>query len=134
MFKDGGLDRLLARGRDHIAESLILAGLASIANRTSAPDHVSAQSALRMADSGSTAGRTGDGSRPRGTRLGDDGGAQKFDSLEDARLEALTSLRELAAEAIRVGRPFEYSSIEITDEQGAKLAAVLASEACPQLR
>jgi hypothetical protein len=64
----------------------------------------------------------------------DDGEAQEFADLKGARREAIKGLRELAAWAIRDGKKFEYSSIEITDEHGTKLGAVLASEACPQLR
>ena len=59
--------------------------------------------------------------------LPDDQEPQEFADLEEARIEALQSLRELAAEAILSARPFEYSCIEITDGNGAKVAEVQAT-------
>lgn len=65
--------------------------------------------------------------------LPDDQEPQEFADLEEARIEALQSLRELAAEAILSAQPFDYSGIEIADENGAKVADVQATEAVPQL-
>jgi hypothetical protein len=58
---------------------------------------------------------------------------QEFDGLEDARTEAIKSLRELAARAIGEGRPFDYTAIEITDENGQKVDAITAGDVVPQL-
>ncbi len=58
---------------------------------------------------------------------------QEFANLEEAREEAIQSLRELAANAIRDGRSFDYAGIEITDQQGVKHDSVAATEAIPQL-
>jgi hypothetical protein len=58
---------------------------------------------------------------------------QDFDGLEGARTEAIESLRELAATAIGEGRPFNYTAIEITDENGKKVEAITAGDAVPQL-
>jgi hypothetical protein len=57
----------------------------------------------------------------------------EFDGLEDARTEARESLRELAAMAIREGRPFNYTAIEITDENGQTVDAITGGDAVPQL-
>ncbi len=65
--------------------------------------------------------------------VADDQEPHDFADLEEAQIEALQSLRELASEAILSARPFEYSGIEITDDNGAKVADVQATEAVPQL-
>ena len=65
--------------------------------------------------------------------VADDQEPREFADLEEARIEALQSLRELAADAIVGARPFDYSGIEITDDNGTKVADVKATEAVPQL-
>jgi len=49
-----------------------------------------------------------------------------------ARVEAVESLREMAGNAVREGRPFEYTGIDITDQNGKLLAQVHTSEAVAQ--
>jgi hypothetical protein len=71
--------------------------------------------------------------KPDGMLISDEE-PEEFTGLEDARSEATESLRELAANAIRDGRAFNYTGIEITDQKGEKLAEILATEAVPQLR
>jgi hypothetical protein len=58
---------------------------------------------------------------------------QELENLEVARDEATQSLRELASNAIMQGRPFDYTAIEIADQDGTKLACVTATDAVPQL-
>jgi hypothetical protein len=69
----------------------------------------------------------------KGEVLPSDQEPHDFDGLEAARVEAVQSLRELAASAICDGRPFNYMAVEITDEGGQKLAAITARDAVPQL-
>jgi hypothetical protein len=64
-----------------------------------------------------------------GETLPDDGEMQEFPDLEAARAEAREGLRELSAELIREGKPFDDRAIEITNEAGVHLATVRMSDA-----
>jgi len=70
----------------------------------------------------------------RGQELIEDEEPQEFVDLAAARQDAVQALRELAAHAILDGSSFEYTSIEITDPNGSKLAVVEATEAVSALR
>jgi hypothetical protein len=60
-------------------------------------------------------------------------GTLELENLEVARDEATQSLRELASNAIMQGRPFNYTGIEIADQDGTRLVCVTATDAVPQL-
>jgi hypothetical protein len=66
--------------------------------------------------------------------LPDDGEPQEFCDLDAARVEAIESLRELAAFAIREGRAFAYTGIDIVDQNGLVLVQVSTSDAVPLLK
>jgi hypothetical protein len=68
-----------------------------------------------------------------GETLKDDEEPHEYETLEAARTEAIEGLRELAATAIRDGRPFDYACVQITDESGKKLDMISARDAVPQL-
>jgi hypothetical protein len=55
--------------------------------------------------------------RERGSFIEDDQGAD-FESLEQAREEAIVSAREMMAERIITGRPINDVVFEISDESG----------------
>jgi uncharacterized protein DUF6894 len=67
-------------------------------------------------------------------QLPDDDEPEEFPNIKAARVAAVESLRELAAEAIRAGRSLDYTGIDITDQNGRLLTQVLTSEAVPQLK
>jgi uncharacterized protein DUF6894 len=66
--------------------------------------------------------------------LPDDEEPEQFADIGAARDAAVESLRELAAGAIREGRSFSYTGIDITDLEGKLLTQVHASDAVPQLK
>jgi hypothetical protein len=53
---------------------------------------------------------------------------QEFMTIEEARKEAAQSLREIAADSVRHGQPFDYNGIDITDLEGKVLLHVSTSE------
>ncbi len=52
-----------------------------------------------------------------------------FDSLEDAREDAVSSLREIVADELRTGRPADFTAMEIADNNGEIVAVVTVEEA-----
>ena len=64
----------------------------------------------------------------------DDGEPQQFADFAAAREEALNSLRELAADAIRQGQPFTNTAINIVEPDRKNVGQVTAAEAVPQLK
>ena len=64
----------------------------------------------------------------------DDGESQEFADFAAAREEAINSLRELAAEAIRQGQPLTNTAINIVEHGRGSLGQVTAADAVPQLK
>ncbi|KQS86636.1 hypothetical protein ASG68_24255 [Rhizobium sp. Leaf453] len=52
-----------------------------------------------------------------------------FDTLEDAREDAVNSLREIVADELRAGRSVDLTAIEIADNRGEIVAVVTIEEA-----
>ncbi|KQT02813.1 hypothetical protein ASG42_25285 [Rhizobium sp. Leaf391] len=52
-----------------------------------------------------------------------------FDTLEEAREDAVSSLREIVADELRSGGPADLTSMEITDNHGEVVAVVTVEEA-----
>jgi hypothetical protein len=61
------------------------------------------------------------------------GEPQEFPDLAAARGEAIEALREVVAEAIRAGKPFNRQ-INILGAAGESLGVVMGAEAVPQLK
>jgi hypothetical protein len=66
-----------------------------------------------------------------GTHLIKDEEGTELATAQDARAQAMVSVRELFANAIRSGRPLEADAFVIADEHGRELTFVPMTEALP---
>ncbi|WP_427025995.1 DUF6894 family protein [Aureimonas ureilytica] len=67
-----------------------------------------------------------------GNTLIRDPDGEEFTSLKEARQEAACSARELIAEDLKSGRPFNDRSFEISDITGNVISTLTFSDALPR--